>query len=1764
MNSMKGIDLDTCSLSLLTAKEDILNPRSSTNWALFAYDGIMNRLKLADSGVGGLEELKTKFHPRRALYGMCSVGKSQPRNVMILWLGKEVDEYRKAECASHLPAIRAFFKEVHIFLPAHTMDEITEERICTLACKAAVTIQGPRGRHGLRRLDREEVVGTNYKRTIAAAEILRLQRDSFWAQAEKEEEERKIEEQRRAAEDRRQRERERIHQEKREAMERERKMNEKEQKFQEQRRIQAKMEAEAHRQERIKWEAAALMSQRVTNSREFFRQLSSSSGVQPGSHPGSPFPARSTYRQLHRSQTDNVFIFKEPSSFTPTSPYRLTVASPYIPSTPKSQSPTLVFPSPTMDSTSLSEKNFPTDSSVVSSNSHIHPSSLKLMESSCKSTLQLQTQPTPLTNATESEIKTPITAILDSFIFYPSQPATELLQPNNQGRDEPVTFPSPLSGLENSPKPSTDLPKVQTSMQTQLDISLTPQTISDPPVFSSDLLTSSLLQSCPSSLDTSCVLVPQPPSRPLPALPVIPRLLKDLEPEREFTARASVITMVEEEEDVMEENEEKDGERDEEERINEERVGEIRYEGKRETEEKHGVRGCLEEGKRSGEDKAEKSDSGEKRNGEQLKQDWKIMEEHESKKEQDRNIMEEYRSEEEQAGKNVGEHDSEKDEHWISMKEFVSEKEQYGKNMKEFESEKEQDGKTMEESKNEKEQNEEIMKKFEREKDQDGKNTEELENETIQDGNIRVEYKSEEEQDGNTMEVHESEKDKDWESMEEFKSEKEQDGKTMEEYKNEKEQDEEIIKEFENEKEQDGKTMGEFKNEEEQCGKNMEELESEKIQDGNIMEEYKSEEEQDGNIMKIHENEKDKDWKSTEEFKSEKEQDGKTMEESKNEKEQDEEIIKEFENEKEQDGKTIGEFQNEEEQCGINMEELESEKIQDGNIMEEYKSEEEHCWNPTEVHENEKDDNWKSMKEYESKKEQDGKTVEEFNKEQERDEEIMKEFESEKEQDGKTIGEFENEKEQCGKNMEELESEKKKDGNIMEEYKSEEEQGWNTMEVQESEKDEDWKSRKECESEKEQDGKTMGDSENEEEQCGKNMEELESEIIQDGNTMEAHESENNEDWKSVEEFENKKDNDWKSMEECESKKEQDGKTVEESNKEQEQVEEIMEEFESKKEQDGKTIGEFENEIEQCGKNMEELESEKIQDGNIMEEYKSEEEQDGNIMKVHENEKDKDWKSTEEFKNKKEQDGKTVEESNKEQEQVEEIMKECESAKEQDGKTIGEFENDKEQRERNMEELESEKIQDGNTMEAHERENDEDGNIMEESENEKEQDGKIMENCEGEKDSRERGNNQEENSQTLLKQSEEKLKVDIEKESQREIVLKNDAVDEENIEKIAKGNEKEERNTSLIKTVEAVEVILLEEHPSSADKNMDESFAETLFSQHAPPFREFSAIEPSQYNHTSLPTSISTNQDENEPHMSSTDFSHLSTDMQISLPTVQHKSDLSKLIIQSDSQPDDVREVEFESDSQDLTLDFLTVISCSQESSCPMKETSSTTLTQLTTEQGLKSEAITDICVSVEDVMGKEECKETDGEMGAKIVDHGNDLAEEVSAEKIASPIFESQAKTGQSDEEEGLVTVRNFLEGPDVCITHQSELDSTNEMSDSEEGEEAISLIVHDTHTHKVEQSSNFDSAPELNRVNSRTSVLQNGKTATETPNNISNDKKADESLTSGRGNEHLEIIEKANLCNDPCTANDYGIEEPSIICGQTGDSVAHASMEML
>ncbi|CAN0024732.1 unnamed protein product, partial [Bubo scandiacus] len=339
---MAAPGLERHRLALLAAREDVGNPRAGTDWAIFAYEK-HHDLKLLDSGAGGPDELAEKFLATSIMYGLCRVpdpGTGAHRIVLISWVGEKAPEPQRQACAGHLPAIRAFFREASVVLSARRAEEVTREGLSRALAQLAPPVPPALARKGTPP-DTPELVGTNYRKTNPALEIHRTKRDSFWAQAEREEEQRREEERRRALEERRRWERERMEEERREAAERELRCREKERVIEEQRKEQARLEAEERRKEKARWEqqqreheaamrdrarrsesiekaaeAAVLVSQRSQNPRDFFRQRErsgSTSGTPlpppaPGTRPG----ARRPFLRYQRSLTESAFIFRRP------------------------------------------------------------------------------------------------------------------------------------------------------------------------------------------------------------------------------------------------------------------------------------------------------------------------------------------------------------------------------------------------------------------------------------------------------------------------------------------------------------------------------------------------------------------------------------------------------------------------------------------------------------------------------------------------------------------------------------------------------------------------------------------------------------------------------------------------------------------------------------------------------------------------------------------------------------------------------------------------------------------------------------------------------------------------------------------------------------------------------------------------------------------------------------------------------------------------------------------------------------------------------------------------------------------------------------------------------------------------------------------------------------------------------------------------------------------------------------------------------------
>ncbi|XP_028600426.2 uncharacterized protein LOC114604474 isoform X2 [Podarcis muralis] len=376
-----GVNLEKHSLALLAAKGDVASGRAAASWALFSYEKA-NELKLLDSGAGGPDELARRFQSGSVMYGLCRLpdaATGQQHVVLISWVGEKVSEQQKQACAGHLPAIRAFFKEARLVVKASRAEEVTQEGL-RHSLPLAAPPGGPEAAKKVPLGDAQELVGTNYKKTNPALEILRTKRDSFWAQAEREEEQRREEERRRAQEERRRWERQRMEEERREAAERERRVQEKEQLVQEQRKQQAQLEAEERRREQARWEqqqqerekalaergplsgsaekateAAALASQRPHDPRDFFHQRERSGSAvgapqSPSPTGGRPGPPRRPFLRHQRSLTESAYIFRGPDaaparrpsgdfspSPSPRSPQAAPLPSPRLPKTPPAE-----------------------------------------------------------------------------------------------------------------------------------------------------------------------------------------------------------------------------------------------------------------------------------------------------------------------------------------------------------------------------------------------------------------------------------------------------------------------------------------------------------------------------------------------------------------------------------------------------------------------------------------------------------------------------------------------------------------------------------------------------------------------------------------------------------------------------------------------------------------------------------------------------------------------------------------------------------------------------------------------------------------------------------------------------------------------------------------------------------------------------------------------------------------------------------------------------------------------------------------------------------------------------------------------------------------------------------------------------------------------------------------------------------------------------------------------------------------------------------
>ncbi|NXP94515.1 DBNL protein, partial [Passerina amoena] len=162
----------------------------------------------------------------KVMYGFCRVrdpNSGLPKYVLVNWTGEGVNDVRKGACANHVSTVANFLKGAHVTINARAEEDVEPELIMEKVAKASgANYSFHKESSKFQDSGPQAPVGSVYQKTNAMSEIKRVNKDNFWAKAEKDEQERRQEERRRAEQERQRLEQERRQRELREAAGRER------------------------------------------------------------------------------------------------------------------------------------------------------------------------------------------------------------------------------------------------------------------------------------------------------------------------------------------------------------------------------------------------------------------------------------------------------------------------------------------------------------------------------------------------------------------------------------------------------------------------------------------------------------------------------------------------------------------------------------------------------------------------------------------------------------------------------------------------------------------------------------------------------------------------------------------------------------------------------------------------------------------------------------------------------------------------------------------------------------------------------------------------------------------------------------------------------------------------------------------------------------------------------------------------------------------------------------------------------------------------------------------------------------------------------------------------------------------------------------------------------------------------------------------------------------------------------------------------------
>ncbi|XP_013782619.1 drebrin-like protein B isoform X1 [Limulus polyphemus] len=299
-----SVDVSKHKDSMLDAWKDVVNDKTTTDWALFGYEKQTNNLMLVSKGDDGLEELVDELNSGKIMYAFCRVtdpNTSLPKFVLINWQGEGAPMSRKGCCANHIHDITNFFKGAHLTINARTEEDVDPPVILERLSKSTASKFNFKERSDP--VENTSPVGTNYKRIQPEREINPTEREKFWLKEQEEEQKRVAEDKLKADSTKARLEQERKERELREAQAREQLVKERTSSINKVREAEKNVEnaLKTSEAERLQWdkqlqenareeqdrrnrseqmrrqrsnEAQALISQRTVNAKAIFEKNS--------------------------------------------------------------------------------------------------------------------------------------------------------------------------------------------------------------------------------------------------------------------------------------------------------------------------------------------------------------------------------------------------------------------------------------------------------------------------------------------------------------------------------------------------------------------------------------------------------------------------------------------------------------------------------------------------------------------------------------------------------------------------------------------------------------------------------------------------------------------------------------------------------------------------------------------------------------------------------------------------------------------------------------------------------------------------------------------------------------------------------------------------------------------------------------------------------------------------------------------------------------------------------------------------------------------------------------------------------------------------------------------------------------------------------------------------------------------------------------------------------------------------------------------------